>query len=52
MAYYKSKSEYDTGVEPVFGDRLLTLVTCSYHTTDGRFVVLARQIPEESADGA
>lgn len=52
MAYFKSKSEYDTGVEPVFGDRLLTLVTCSYHTTDGRFVVLARQIPEESADGA
>ncbi len=32
---------YDTGVEAVYGDRLLTLSTCSYHTDNGRFVVIA-----------
>ena len=35
---------YDTGVEINPGDKLLTLSTCAYHTTDGRFVVVARQI--------
>ena len=34
---------YDTGVTAAYGDQLLTLSTCSYHTTDGRFVVVARQ---------
>ncbi len=35
---------YDTGVEINPGDKLLTLSTCAYHTTDGRFVIVARQI--------
>ena len=35
---------YDTGVEINPGDKLLTLSPCAYHTTDGRFVVVARQI--------
>ena len=35
---------YDTGVEINEGDKLLTLTTCAYHTTDGRFVVVARKI--------
>ena len=35
---------YDTGVEINPGDKLLTLSTCAYHTNDGRFVVVARQI--------
>lgn len=35
---------YDTGVEINPGDKLLTLSTCAYHTTNGRFVVVARQI--------
>ncbi len=34
---------YDTGVDVTFGDELLTLSTCSYHTGDGRFVVVARK---------
>ncbi len=34
---------YDTGVEVQYGDDLLTLSTCSYHTTDGRFIVIARK---------
>lgn len=39
----KAASLYDTGVEAVYGDKLLTLSTCSYHTENGRFVVAARQ---------
>lgn len=38
-----SVSLYDLGVTAEYGDRLLTLSTCSYHTEDGRFVVVARQ---------
>lgn len=35
---------YDTGVTLEPGDRLLTLSTCAYHTADGRFIVVARQV--------
>ena len=35
---------YDTGIELEPGDKLLTLSTCAYHTTDGRFVVVAKQV--------
>lgn len=34
---------YDTGLSAAYGDHLLTLSTCSYHTENGRFVVVARQ---------
>ena len=37
---------YDTGVEVQYGDRLLTLSTCSYHRDNGRFVVVACQKQE------
>ena len=36
-------SMYDLGVTAKYGDRLLTLSTCSYHTDNGRFVVVARE---------
>ena len=39
----KEVSLYDTGVTAEYGDTLLTLTTCSYHTSNGRFVVIARQ---------
>ncbi len=39
----KAASIYDTGVEAVYGDKLLTLSTCSYHAKEGRFVVVARK---------
>lgn len=39
----QEKSLYDTGVNAIYGDQLLTLSTCSYHVKDGRFVVVARQ---------
>lgn len=41
VANYKAKSMYDTGVNPEYGDQLITLVTCAYHTENGRFVVVA-----------
>ena len=41
---YKEKSLYDTGVTAEYGDKLITLVTCSYHEEHGRFVVVARQM--------
>ena len=33
--------------EPVHGDRFITLVTCSYHDYDGRFVVIGRETENE-----
>ncbi len=40
----KAMSLYDTGVTAEFGDRFLTLSTCSYHVETGRFVVVAKEI--------
>ena len=34
---------YDTGIRPEYGEQLLMLSTCSYHTKNGRFVVAARR---------
>lgn len=35
---------YNTGVEAVYGDQLLTLSTCDYGEDDGRFVVVAKRV--------
>lgn len=43
IAAMKNKALYDTGVTAEYGDKLITLITCAYHTDHGRFVVLARQ---------
>ncbi len=40
----KAASLYDTNTEAQYGDQLITLSTCSYHTKDGRFVVVAKKI--------
>ncbi len=45
----KAASYYDTGIVPQYGDQLLILSTCSYHTDNGRFVVVARR-PANSSD--
>lgn len=39
-------SLYDLGVTAEYGDRVLTLSTCSYHTSQGRFIVVAREKSE------
>jgi len=44
----KKLSLYDTGVTAEFGDNFITLSTCVYHVTNGRFVVVAKEV--ESGD--
>lgn len=47
QAFYdniKELSLYETGVSASFGDRFITLSTCTYHVKNGRFVVIAREI--------
>jgi sortase B len=39
-----SLSLYDTGVTATYGDQLLTLSTCDYQESKGRFVVVAKKI--------
>lgn len=40
----KQASIYNTGITPQWGDQLLTLSTCSYHTDSGTFVVVCRRV--------
>lgn len=46
----KKLSEYDTKITPVYGDHLITLSTCAYHTENGRFVVVARRIDRRNQE--
>lgn len=43
IANAKKASLYDTGKTATYGEQLITLSTCSYHTKDGRFVLVARK---------
>lgn len=43
IANIKALSFYDTVVLSVYGDELITLSTCAYHTENGQFVVVARK---------
>ena len=43
----KKASLYDTGKTAEYGDQLITLSTCAYHTEDGRFAVVARKISDK-----
>ena len=43
IANAKKASLYDTGVNASYGEQLLTLSTCAYHTEDGRFVIVAKK---------
>lgn len=40
----KKLSYYDTGVDAEYGDKLITLSTCEYTLTNGRLVVVAKQV--------
>lgn len=44
VATCKQLSFYDTGITPVYGDKLICLSTCEYTLDDGRFVVAAVRI--------
>ena len=39
----KEASLYNINKKAKYGDQLITLVTCSYHTENGRFVVIGRE---------
>ena len=39
---HRRKKAYDTGVDAEYGDKLITLSTCEYTYTNGRFVVVAK----------
>lgn len=47
--YVKSKTPYETA-DADFSDELITLSTCSYHTDNGRFVVVAKRVTEVTGD--
>ena len=40
----KGWSLYDTGVDAVYGDKLITLSTCDYTIPEGRLVVVAKRV--------
>ena len=44
MSHVRAMAAYDTGVETAFGDEILALSTCAYHTEKGRFVVVAKRV--------
>lgn len=44
ISFVKRSTNYNTTADPVYGDKLITLSTCAYHTANGRFVVVAKKI--------
>lgn len=44
LSNIRKLSLYDTGVTAEYGDTLLTLSTCAYHTENGRFVVVTKKL--------
>lgn len=44
IATCKQLSFYDTGITPVYGDKILCLSTCEYTIDNGRFVIAAVRI--------
>lgn len=46
VSQVKSRSDVDSGITPVYGDRLLTLSTCDYSSDNGRYVVCARKVEQ------
>lgn len=42
----KRDAMYDTGTTATYGDQLITLSTCAYHTENGRFAVVAKKVKE------
>lgn len=46
IAQCKALSFYDTGITPVYGEKILCLSTCEYTRADGRLVVAAVRISE------
>lgn len=47
MAEVNQASLYETAATASYGDSLISLSTCAYHVSDGRFAVVARKIKEK-----
>lgn len=47
VAQCKAIAEFDTGITPEYGQKLLTLSTCEYTQEEGRLVVMARKLSSE-----
>lgn len=43
-AWLSENALYDTGIVPAYGEQIVLLSTCSYHTKNGRFLIAARRI--------
>ena len=48
----RAEAVYDTGIDVEYGDRVLVLSTCNYHTTNGRFYVVAVMKADPSSGSA
>lgn len=44
LARIRAASLYDTGIDVAYGDELVTLSTCGYHTSNGRFLIIAKRV--------
>lgn len=44
ISWFRQNALYDTGITPTYGEQIVVLSTCSYHESNGRFIVAARRI--------
>lgn len=44
IGWFKDHSLYQTDITPEYGENLIMLSTCSYHTDDGRFVIIGHKV--------
>lgn len=42
--WIQANALYQTGISPNYGDQIVILSTCSYHTANGRFIIVARKV--------
>lgn len=50
MDYMKNNSWIDTGLTAEYGDKLITLVTCDYWTTNARLLIVAKKVDSIQED--
>ena len=50
LNYATKRTHYKPESSATYGDKLISLVTCAYHTENGRFVVVAKQIESSPQD--
>lgn len=44
ISQVEARNVIDTNIRFQYGDRIITLSTCSYHVTNGRFIVAAKKV--------